>query len=133
MSVTEEQPRSRKLWWPLLIAVAFLVVATEYARPPRQPPVYCDENADPAAVDILMLSASWCRYCARARDFFIEQELSYCEYDIERQQAGAARYRDSGLTGVPIIYVGRDVFVGFNSHEIRQALVAADVIGVERL
>lgn len=125
--------RATRTLWPIVIALVVLVGAMQYSKSPRLPPVNCDSDAAADAVDVLMLSASWCGYCAKARQMFIEDGINYCEYDVERTQAGADRYRRSGIRGVPIIYIGDETFVGFNRHEINQALVAEDVVSLDAL
>jgi glutaredoxin len=125
--------RPRKIWWPLFAGICALAVITKYAATPNIPAVFCDVDADPANVDAMMLSASWCRYCARARHFFVARGHRYCEYDIELSPTGARLYRESGVQGVPVIFIGDDVIVGFNRHEIGQSLVAAGALDVEQL
>jgi len=125
-------PGNRRLW-PLLIGIAALIGVMQYAKTPNLPPVNCDTDVAADAVDVVMLSASWCGYCARARQMFIEDEISYCEYDVEKTTTGANLYMRSGLRGVPVIYVGDNVFSGFNRHEITQALVADDIVSFDAL
>ena len=131
---TEGQPEPRsRTWWPLVVAIFAMFAVMQLVKTPHVAPVRCDSDVAADAVDVLMLSASWCGYCARARQMFVEDGINYCEYDIEQTEKGAKLYARSGARGVPIIYVGEEVFVGFNSHEIRQALVAGDIVNLDRL
>lgn len=126
-------PSQPKLWWPIVVAIVGLYAVMALVRTPALPTVKCESDVAASAVNVTMLGASWCRYCAKARRFFVEENVSYCEYDIELSHTGARMYRDSRLQGIPIIYIGDDVIVGFNRHEIKQALVAGDVLDIERL
>ncbi len=133
MTVDRETPQRSRTWWPLVLAIAGMIAIMQFAKAPDVTPVMCDSDVAADAADVLMLSASWCGYCARARQMFVKDGINYCEYDIERTQAGADLYARSGARGVPVIYVGEAVFFGFNSHEIRQALVADDIVSLDRL
>ena len=128
----ETAPRSRT-WWPLVFAIVAMIAVMQFVKAPAVAPVMCQRDVAADAVDVLMLSASWCGYCARARQMFVKDAIDYCEYDIEQTQTGARLYARSGARGVPVIYVGDAMFFGFNSHEIRQALVAEDVVSLDRL
>lgn len=125
-------PRART-WWPLALAIVAMIAVMQFAKAPAVPPVMCERDIAADAVDVLMLSASWCGYCARARRMFAREGINYCEYDVEQSSTGARLYARSGARGVPIIYVGDTALFGFNPHEIRQALVAADIISLDRL
>jgi glutaredoxin len=125
-------PRSRT-WWPLVLAIAVVIAVMQFAKAPAVAPVVCDRDVAADAVDVLMLSASWCGYCARARRMFVKDGINYCEYDVEQTSTGAQLYAQSGARGVPIIFVGDAALFGFNPHEIRQALVAEDIVSLDRL
>lgn len=133
MTVNPEPARRTRTWWPLVLAIAGMIALMQFVQAPDVAPVKCDSDVAADTVDVLMLSASWCGYCARARQMFVKDGINYCEYDVEQTQTGAKLYAQSGVRGVPIIYVGEDVFVGFNPHEIRQALVAADIVNLDQL
>ena len=116
-----------------MLAIVAMITVMQLVKTPDVAPIKCDTDVAADAVDVLMLSASWCGYCARARQMFVADGINYCEYDVEQTQTGANLYARSGVRGVPIIYVGEEMFVGFNPHEIRQALVAGDVVSLDRL
>ena len=64
-----------------------------------------------------------CMYCRAAKEFFKENNVAYEEFDV----ATDAEKRDemikkSGQMGVPVIYVGDEMVVGFNKEKLSQLL-----------
>lgn len=102
-------------------AGAFLIARNE---PARVAPVHCSEAAPPGASTVVMLSAAWCGYCARARQLLVERGVDYCEYDIERSATGAAQYAEGGYRGVPVIRVGARTLLGYDRETLLDALAA---------
>lgn len=133
MTADRDTKQRTRTWWPLVLAIAAMIAIMQFVKAPHATPVMCDSDIAADTADVLMLSASWCGYCTRARQMFVKDGINYCEYDIERTKTGADLYARSGARGVPVIYVGEAVFFGFNSHEIRQALVAEDIVSLDRL
>ena len=41
------------------------------------------------APDVLMLGATWCPACKAATRFFDQNNINYCEYDMETNASGA--------------------------------------------
>ena len=88
--------------------------------------VYCtDENlaTEPVAI---MFGASWCPYCFQARRYFVNNKVSYCEYDIEDSGKGEELYSriiNNGMAqGIPIIFIGDYRLSGFNERQIDKIL-----------
>jgi glutaredoxin len=121
-------PSSSKRWLPLLVIVSLLLAATEILRPAAVAAVQCTSEDVEQAVDVVMLSTSWCRYCRGARRYFVTNNVNYCEWDIELSTRGAALYERSAHKGIPIIYLGDDVIVGFNQAQLSRSLAARDFI-----
>lgn len=113
--------------WGVLLVFAAFVLFREFAVRPQASAVYCDETT-PASQQVTMLSASWCRYCTRARNWLVARGVSYCEYDIEHSAAGSARYAASAVKVIPQIFVADRLIVGFNEDELEQTLAAHDLL-----
>lgn len=64
---------------------------------------------------VIMYSTSWCGYCKKARNYFHENNISYVEYDIEKDEKAHQQYKNMGATGVPVILVGKRRMNGFNA------------------
>lgn len=126
-SAASPRPR-RSLAWLVLAVFAILILAREFGASPPADAVYCREDTPPAAQQVTMLSATWCRYCAKARNWLVARGVSYCEYDIERSATGAARYAASRLEVIPQIFVADRLIVGFDEHELERALAAHDLL-----
>ena len=124
-----EQPSSRprgKPWLPLLLMVAAFIALIQYTKTPSVDPVNCGVDIEAEAADVVMLSASWCRYCARARSFFVTEDINYCEYDIEQTTQGAELYARSRFGAIPVIFIGDETLVGFNPDQVTTLLGADD-------
>jgi len=57
---------------------------------------------------VIMYSASWCGYCKKAREYFNRNNISFTEYDIDKDQRANRRHKNMGASGVPVIlYKGK--------------------------
>ncbi len=63
---------------------------------------------------VIMYSASWCGYCTKARKYFKSQNISFDEYDIEKNKKAKLKYDRLGGQGVPLILVGKKSMRGFS-------------------
>jgi len=68
----------------------------------------------PVVNRVTMYSTSWCGYCKKARNYFNKKNISYVEYDIEKDQRAKHEYDLLGGKGVPVILVGKKKMNGFN-------------------
>ena len=87
-------------------------------------PVRCDSDLTPTRDTVVMLSASWCGYCRRARDYLHEQAIAHCEYDVETTAEGRRRFAAMPVKVIPVISIRGDTLIGFNRSEISQSLIA---------
>ncbi|MBI4694260.1 MAG: hypothetical protein HY749_09565 [Gammaproteobacteria bacterium] len=118
-------PARRRFTGPIFALVASaVIIAHRVLVGTSAPAVMCETDLAPAKADAVMLGASWCRYCGDARRLFTEKHVSYCEYDVEESQRGAELYQKSRLQGLPIIYIGQSMFVGFDRDALMQAIQA---------
>lgn len=113
---------------PLVIGLGVLIALFQYVKIPAVEPVICGIDVPVETADVVMLSASWCRYCARARAFFVDAGINYCEYDIEQSERGATLYQQRRSGPIPVIYIGDSVIVGFNRDQITQTLITEDLL-----
>lgn len=128
---TKPEPRRvRRLSGPIIFAL-FALVIFGIAYKPAVETVYCNAETLSAKPDVVMLGAVWCPYCYKARKYFVDNAVSYCEYDIEDNGAGAQMYsainsRASmpGMQplGIPILFIGDYQFSGFDERRIAKAL-----------
>ena len=63
---------------------------------------------------LVMYSTEWCGYCKKARNYFRANNLAFTEYDIEKNERAARRYKKLGGSGVPVITFGKERMNGFS-------------------
>jgi glutaredoxin len=63
---------------------------------------------------VIMLSATWCGTCKKAKQYFRRNGIPFLEYDIEKSSRGKRLYEQLGATGVPVILVGKKRMNGFS-------------------
>ena len=68
---------------------------------------------------VIMLSASWCGYCRKARQYFNSNGIRFTEYDIEKTAKGKRLYKKLEATGVPVILYGKKRMNGFSESGFR--------------
>jgi glutaredoxin len=73
-------------------------------------------------VKVVLLSASWCGYCKRARADFRAWGVHFREYDVETSEAGRRAYALIGQRSVPILLIGERQLYGYSSAYVRKAL-----------
>jgi len=73
--------------------------------------------------NVTIYTTAVCKYCAAAKAFFKEHNISYNEYnvgtDLEKRKEMMTK---SGQLGVPVITVDDDVVVGFDEEALRNLL-----------
>lgn len=123
--------RRRGGWIALLVLGAAFVALTRLASPPARDAIACDRDLAPDADTVVMLSASWCGYCRRARAFMQDRGIRHCEYDVETTDEGRRRFAAMPVKVVPVIQVREDTLVGFSRTELMQTLVAHDLASLD--
>ena len=133
--MSEPSPRGHRLQkrGPLILVLAVVLWFGWFIG--RGSHVYNAIACDSATpdVDVVMLSASWCGYCRRARAYLHENNIRHCEFDIEHTAVGRKRFDAQPLKVIPVIEVGgRDTLIGFNPTELEQSLLAHNLIDPAR-
>jgi len=125
---TDSPATPRRAGWMLVLVLMAFIALFQWQRGGRAKPVFCEQNKQPSADTVVMLSASWCGYCARARQMFVDEHIDYCEYDIEKSAEGARRHQASGVRGVPVIFIKDDVVYGFEPAAVMKKLLAYHLV-----
>lgn len=73
-----------------------------------------DDDKNTHAKKVIMYSTSWCGYCKKARTYFVENGISFVDYDIEKDKNAKRAYDALGAKGVPVIMVGKKRMNGFS-------------------
>lgn len=67
-----------------------------------------------------------CGYCKLAKEFFQKNNVQYSEYDVGRDLAKRQEMIEkSGQMGVPVIFIGDDMVIGFNKPRLSELLGVA--------
>jgi len=72
---------------------------------------------------VTIYSTPACIYCNHAKEFFKRKGIKYTEYDVsqdpEKRQEMVER---SGQMGVPVIFVEKEMIIGFNEARLEELL-----------
>lgn len=73
--------------------------------------------------DVLIYSTPTCHFCQMAKEFFKANNVPFTDHNVaENQEKRAEMIEKSGQMGVPVIYIGDDMVIGFNEGKIKQLL-----------
>ncbi len=73
-----------------------------------------EKNMVSSSKKVVMYSTSWCGYCKKARSYFLENNIAFVDYDIEKDKAAKKRYDAMNARGVPVIVLGKKRMNGFS-------------------
>lgn len=80
-------------------------------------------NFDPAGDPrVVMYATDWCGYCKQARQYFADNDISYVEFDIEKDRKAERDFDVLRGSGTPLLYHGYARAVGFNARQIERQL-----------
>lgn len=72
---------------------------------------------------VTIYSASWCGFCAAAKQYLDRMGVAYTEKDVDSDRAIAEEsVRKSGQTGIPVLDIDGKIIVGFDRPSIDAAL-----------
>ena len=64
-----------------------------------------------------------CHFCQMSKEFFKENGVTYTEHDVAADPAQRQEMIDkSGQMGVPVIFVGEEMVVGFEKRRLSELL-----------
>jgi len=64
-----------------------------------------------------------CQYCKMAKDFFQANNVEYAEYDVQADvDKRQEMIEKSGQMGVPVIFVGEEMVIGFDEGRLSELL-----------
>lgn len=65
---------------------------------------------------VTIYTTEWCGVCKRAKAFFKQNGVPFREWDVEKSDYAAAKFRQLGGSGVPVITVGAEKMMGFDAN-----------------
>lgn len=64
-----------------------------------------------------------CHFCQMSKEFFKENNIAYTEYDVANDPMRRQEMIEkSGQMGVPVIFVGGDMVIGFDKRRLSELL-----------
>lgn len=63
---------------------------------------------------VTLYTTEWCGVCKRAKAFMKQNGVPFREWDVEKTEYGAIKFRQLGGSGVPLITVGSEKMMGFD-------------------
>jgi glutaredoxin-like YruB-family protein len=72
---------------------------------------------------VIIYSTPTCHFCHMAKDFFTANNVPFTDLNVAEDETKRAEMIDkSGQMGVPVIFIGEDMIIGFNEGKIKQLL-----------
>lgn len=72
---------------------------------------------------VTIFTTPTCAYCKMAKEFFKQNNIQFEEKDVVKDaQARDEMINKSGQMGVPVIFVGDDIVVGFDKRRLSELL-----------
>jgi glutaredoxin len=65
---------------------------------------------------VTIYTTEWCGVCKRAKAFLRQNGVPFREWDVEKTEYGAIKYKQLGGSGVPVITVGSEKMMGFDAN-----------------
>ncbi|MEO8670166.1 MAG: glutaredoxin domain-containing protein [Tahibacter sp.] len=102
----------------LLLGVALIAIASIAWMKQREVARHDPRHGGGGSGGIVVLSASWCGYCAQLREGLEQAHVPFTELDVEDEGEGEKAYEAVGGSGVPITIIGEDVVHGYDAERI---------------
>ncbi len=72
---------------------------------------------------VVIYSTPTCHYCDMAKEFFKANNVEYTEYNVAEDADKRSEMVDkSGQMGVPVIFIGDNMTIGFNEGKLKEEL-----------
>jgi len=73
--------------------------------------------------DITIYSTPTCTFCVMAKEFFNANDIKYTEHNVaEDSEKREEMVEKSGQMGVPVIFIGDDMIIGFDEGKVKELL-----------
>lgn len=73
--------------------------------------------------DVTIYSTPSCTFCVLAKEFFKANGVEFTEYNVADDVEKRAEMVDrSGQMGVPVIFIGEDMVIGFDEGKVKELL-----------
>lgn len=76
--------------------------------------------------NITIYSTPTCHFCQMTKDFLKEKGINYTEHDVAHDlEKRQEMIQKSGQMGVPVIFVGDEMIIGFDKERLMSTLGVA--------
>ncbi len=73
--------------------------------------------------EVVIYSTPTCHFCEAAKNFFNEHGVIYIEHNVQDDQEKAREMVErSGQMGVPVIFIGEEMVIGFDEGRLKELL-----------
>ena len=73
--------------------------------------------------NVTIYSTPTCHFCHMAKEFFKQHNIAFADYDVASDvEKRKEMMQRSGQLGVPVIFIGDDMVIGFDQLKITQLL-----------
>lgn len=72
---------------------------------------------------VTIYSTPTCHFCQMSKDFFKDNNITFTEYNVASDLAKRQEMiQKSGQMGVPVIFIGEEMIVGFDKEKLSSLL-----------
>ena len=72
---------------------------------------------------VTIYSTPTCHFCLAAKSFFKENKVDYTDYNVaENADKRTEMLEKSGQMGVPVIFIGEEMIIGFDENRVKGLL-----------
>ena len=116
-----DRSKLRRLNGPLVILTVVIGLIILNYKPSIER-IHCNQEILDNKPEVIMLGTWWCPYCYEARRYLTHNNISYCEYDIERSAEGEKLFSEVNAQVIPVLLVDQYVISGFDEARLEQLL-----------
>lgn len=72
---------------------------------------------------VTIYSTPSCHFCQETKNFLKENNIEYSDFDVSQdQEKRQEMIEKSGQMGVPVIFIGEEMIIGFDEERLREIL-----------
>ena len=82
-----------------------------------------EAGTDNSGSNVVIYSTPTCHFCQMTKEFLKEKNIDYTDYNVaEDAEKREEMIEKSGQMGVPVIYVGDEMIIGFDKDRLVELL-----------